>query len=604
MWSRSWANFKEFPYIILFSTIWRYLAGYRVPYTISLVLLVGSQVLGLATPFVLGKLIDHIQGGITTRPELNHGLLLAGLYFAITPCIWLLHGPARVIERQAGFIVHRNYLEATYGRVRQLPYTWHQNFHSGQLVDRIKRSAGGLEGFTASQFVYLRFLTDFLGPLTILLWFFPWAGVACILMGSVAFFIVSRFDKHLIPLYKTGAKLSHEEIGVFTDYLANIRTIITLRLGKITQQELIQRYMARKEPFWRELRLNETKWGAISHAADFFVAMLIMLILVWMYHGSALKIGSIVMLIQYLTRFSSVFFNMGSMYQQMVQQAMSYRSALPIDEEFDRIQALPDFDVTESAPVEWHEIRFRDLNFSYKDKMNRPHALKNLNFELFRGEKVALVGPSGSGKSTLMTLLRGLYDAESVNLEIGGQNYDTLRVLREMTTLIPQDPEVFENTIRYNITFGVEHPEEEVAKACEIACFDTVLKGLALGMETDIREKGVNLSGGQRQRLALARGVFAIKESSIILLDEPTSSLDTATEGRVFDNLFQNFPNKTMVAAVHRLHLLPLFDRIIVLDQGQIIEQGNFSDLIKANGLLHDLWINYQHYNRSENAAQ
>jgi ATP-binding cassette, subfamily B, bacterial len=587
---------RNFPYFVLWRAIWRHVGIYRRTYALSIVALLIAQCIGLLSPVVLGKLIDHIQHGVETKKELWHGIALCIAYFMITPMVWLFHAPARIFERQTGFFVHRNYLEETYAKVRELPYSWHQNLHSGQLVDRIKKSALALEDFTVTQFIYMRFITDFLGPLAVLIYFFPWAGVACIVMGMMAAITVSKFDKYLIPLYKERNKLSHEEAGVFNDYLSNIRTIITLRLGKITQYELIQRYMAKQNPQWREIRLTEYKWAAISNFADFFVAILMVSILVWMHNGTALKIGSIVMLIQYLTRFSSVFFNMGSMYQQMVQQATNYTSSLIIEEEFAKHTKQLTYQPSDENNI-WDEIKFKNLHFTYKDKVGRPLALQDLNFNLINGEKIALVGPSGAGKSTLMTLLRGLYDPDSVTMEIGADTFSTTTILRDMTSLIPQDPEIFENTIRYNITFGAPYPEDRIMKACEIACFDTVLANLEHGLETDIREKGVNLSGGQKQRLALARGVFSIEDNQIILLDEPTSSIDTATEGHIFDNLFKNFPTKTMIASVHRLHLLPLFDRIIVMDKGQIVEQGRFDDLIKnEEGLLRNLWLNYQNF--------
>lgn len=589
---------KNFPYFILFGAMWKHVGIYRRIYVFALVGLLIAQIIGLASPYVLGKLIDHIQHGVGTKRELVKGILLCLTYFLITPLLWMFHAPGRIYERQTGFYVHKNFLETTYSKVRQLPYSWHQNLHSGQLVDRIKKSAVALEDFTVTQFVYLRFLTDFIGPLLILIWFFPWAGLACIVMGILAFHVISRFDRYIIPLYSEKNKLSHEEAGVFNDYLSNIRTIITLRLGQITQFELIQRYMARKIPQWREIRLSEYKWAAISNFADFFIAMLLIFILLWMHNGTALKIGSVVMLIQYLTRFSGVFFNMGSMYNQLVQQAANYKSSLMIEEEFAAQAILSSQIQSGDVCALWSEIKVNDLKFTYKDKVGRPLALENLNFNMLRGEKIALVGPSGSGKSTLMTLLRGLYEADSITLEIDGNQYHSTRVLKDMTALIPQDPETFDNTIRYNITFGVDYPEEEVIRACEIACFDTVLKTMDKGLETDIREKGVNLSGGQRQRLALARGVFSIQESQIVLLDEPTSSIDTATEGQIFDNLFHNFPGKTMIASVHRLHLLPLFDRVIVMQNGQIMEQGRFGDLVKNDGLLKDLWLNYQNFTK------
>jgi ATP-binding cassette subfamily B protein len=160
--------------------------------------------------------------------------------------------------------------------------------------------------------------------------------------------------------------------------------------------------------------------------------------------------------------------------------------------------------------------------------------------------------------------------------------------------LIPQEPEIFENTIRYNITMGVSYDDADILKACKIACFDTVLEQLSHGLNTDIREKGVNLSGGQKQRLALARGVFAAQDSDIILLDEPTSSIDGLTERQIYGNLFKAFKGKVIIASIHRLHLLNEFDSIYMFEQGRVVESGSLDDLLNQTGPFKRLWDAYQ----------
>jgi ABC-type multidrug transport system fused ATPase/permease subunit len=163
-------------------------------------------------------------------------------------------------------------------------------------------------------------------------------------------------------------------------------------------------------------------------------------------------------------------------------------------------------------------------------------------------------------------------------------------MLSTLTTLVPQDPEIFENTLRYNIAFGIAE-ETGLNEAVEMACLDPVIAPLPEGLDTDIREKGVNLSGGQKQRLALARGLFAARDSSILLLDEPTSSLDPVTEAIVYDRIFTGFAHAGIVSSVHRLHLLSRFDYIYVMENGRVIEEGSFADLIGRKGKLHEMWL-------------
>ena len=170
-----------------------------------------------------------------------------------------------------------------------------------------------------------------------------------------------------------------------------------------------------------------------------------------------------------------------------------------------------------------------------------------------------------------------------------------------MTTLIPQDPEIFENTIKYNISFGVEELEKDLLSAIKMASLEKLIDNLPHGLNTDIREKGVNLSGGEKQRLALARGIIASKQSSILLLDEPTSSVDTQNEELIYKRIFQQFNDRCIISSLHRLHLLAMFDYIYVMSNGQIVQEGTLDDLQgDKSGLFWELWEKYKK-NVSEN---
>lgn len=585
---------KDFPYFVMMRAVWRYLGEGKKKYVLSLSCLSMGMIISIFTPYIMGRLFDVIQSGLDSKEKLHTALLLTGMLFMQHPLGWLFHGPGIILQRRLAFVIRQNFVDATYGQLQKISYAWHQNFHSGQIFDRVRKAELSLEGFASSQFRYIALIFNFLGPVLALTLIFPWFGLICFIFCVSAAVVIIKFDKVLIPLYAISNKLTHDYAGVFSDYMANIRTIITLRLGKSTQDELLHRYQARKPLLFREYSLHETKWLIISHMSSLLSSCLIGAAILSVYYGDvSFKIGSLVMVIQYLTQFSRVFFDLSGLYQDMVKAAADYQSTLLIDQAYDDyLQNSHDNNPTRSDMV-WQNIRIESLNFAYQDVQQRPHAIRDLSLTIASGEKIALIGASGSGKSTLMTLLRGLYRAESGSVKIDGLSHP-MDALANITTLIPQDPELFENTIRYNITFGVEHSEEEIMHSCKIAGFDKVIAQLPTGLESDIREKGVNLSGGQKQRLALARGVFAIQQSSLVLLDEPTSSVDTLTEMRIFDRLFKEFPEKAMIASVHRLHLLPRFDRVIVMEDGRIVEEGLFEDLIESGGVLSKIWQEYQ----------
>lgn len=168
--------------------------------------------------------------------------------------------------------------------------------------------------------------------------------------------------------------------------------------------------------------------------------------------------------------------------------------------------------------------------------------------------------------------------------------------MHAITTLIPQEPEIFENTIAFNITMDLEATSEELQKVMMLSGFAPVLETLKNGLATDIREKGLNLSVGQKQRLALARGLFAARFSSFILMDEPTSSVDLPTEKTILSGIIDEYPNATLVVSLHRLHLLPKFSRIIMLKDGKVVADGPTEELLSRDNPVKTLWEKYQRH--------
>jgi ATP-binding cassette subfamily B protein len=238
----------------------------------------------------------------------------------------------------------------------------------------------------------------------------------------------------------------------------------------------------------------------------------------------------------------------------------------------------------------WRSVAVQHLYFTYSDERQRVHHLEDVAITLEKGKAIALVGESGCGKSTLLNLLRGMQQPDRVKLFCDGAEHPhQLRHLAEITTLLPQDPEIFADTIRFNITFGLDATEQQIDVAIRMARFDPVLARLPDGLETNIAEKGVNLSGGEKQRLALARGIFFAKDSDILLLDEPTSSVDQQNERLIYSEILHRFKEKCIVSSVHKLNLLDLFDEIYVFSDGRVIERGSLNELLMKGGYLAEL---------------
>jgi len=235
------------------------------------------------------------------------------------------------------------------------------------------------------------------------------------------------------------------------------------------------------------------------------------------------------------------------------------------------------------------DIEFKDVSFTYPQ--TNKHAIKDVNISIKGGEIVALVGQSGAGKSTIMNLLPRFYDPEKGQVNIDGQNISSISLhsLRENISLVSQDIILFDDTVHANIAYAnLNATKTEIDNACKFAAAKEFIEDLPRSYDTIIGENGVKLSGGQKQRISIARAI--LKDSPIILLDEATSSLDADSEEKVQNAIMHLTKNKTTLVIAHRLSTIIRADKIIVLDNGQVVDVGNHNDLLKRSGVYKNLY--------------
>ena len=194
-----------------------------------------------------------------------------------------------------------------------------------------------------------------------------------------------------------------------------------------------------------------------------------------------------------------------------------------------------------------------------------------------------------------MKIFRELYDTQNVKLILNDKILeDGFKSISSDIALIPQEPEIFNTTIKENITLGISKSPDELKRYAKLTGFNSVVNKLPKKFNSYIYEKGVNLSGGEKQRLALARGLMASEDKAIILLDESTSSVDLQNEMKIYENIFKNYSNKTIIASIHRLHLLSFFDKVYFFKNGKIIESGTFEELKKNSNEFRRIWAKYK----------
>jgi ABC-type multidrug transport system fused ATPase/permease subunit len=294
-------------------------------------------------------------------------------------------------------------------------------------------------------------------------------------------------------------------------------------------------------------------------------------------------------LINYLDKLGTFFFKFAALYGEILQRRARVMNAEELAADF-RVESF----ANHILPSDWKRLSIKNLRFSYSTLPNARPTLSGVSLDITKGDKIAFVGKSGSGKTTLLKIMRDLHTPQRLTLTVDGKNVaDGFAGIVRAIALVPQQPEIFATTVGNNITLGAEYDAATVDRFLNMACFGEVVEVLPKGLDSSINEKGVNLSGGQMQRLALARGLLACDNKDVILLDEPTSSLDSTTEMRVYKRIFSGFAGKTIISSVHRLHLLRLFDRICFFEDGRIISVGTLEELLRQCPEFQALWAEY-----------
>jgi ATP-binding cassette subfamily B protein len=253
-----------------------------------------------------------------------------------------------------------------------------------------------------------------------------------------------------------------------------------------------------------------------------------------------------------------------------------------------RAHGITDCPSAENRRPRQASVKFRDVCFGYDPARL---TLRQISVQIQQGEKIGIVGPSGSGKTTIIQLIQRLYDVQSGEILIGGQPIGlyTQDALRSALSVVPQEIVLFHRSVMENIRFGrAGASDEEVRAAARAACCEEFVRKLPDGFDTLVGERGVKLSGGQRQRVGIARAL--LRDAPILLLDEATSALDTESEIKIQQNITHALSGRTVIAVAHRLSTLTSFDRVLVVADGQIVEEGDPATLRRNGSVYQYLW--------------
>ncbi|GGZ47692.1 ATP-binding cassette subfamily B multidrug efflux pump [Shewanella chilikensis] len=377
--------------------------------------------------------------------------------------------------------------------------------------------------------------------------------------------------------------------GRIVDSYTNIATV---KLFSHTQQEAEYAQSSMKtflDTVHRQMRLV-TGINVSVQLLNYFLAFSVAAVSIWLWSDSAISVGAIAIAVSLALRLngmsqwimweiSSLFENIGT-----VADGMSTLS---------KPTRILDAEDAKAILVEQGQIDFDKVSFHYGEQSG---VLEGLDLQIKPGEKVGLVGRSGAGKSTLVNLLMRFHDVEKGRILIDGQDIRKVSQdsLRSQIGMVTQDTSLLHRSIRENILYGrPDATKEELEQAIIKAQASEFIASLTdpsgnTGLDAQVGERGVKLSGGQRQRIAIAR--VLLKDAPILILDEATSALDSEVEAAIQESLYQLMEGKTVIAIAHRLSTIAAMDRLIVLDQGKVVEQGSHQELIRSKGIYAQLW--------------
>ncbi|MGH9844797.1 MAG: ABC transporter ATP-binding protein [Blastocatellia bacterium] len=555
-----------------------YLRWAVVAMSAVLVATAASRVMTYILKLLTDSAISFGQGQADAATLWRWVLLFPAVYLA-NELVWRTSGFCGM-RWITGAVAEAN--KRLFGYLADHSATYFSDRHAGALVNKISNASAGTEQLI-SQWLWQFFpwIVGLLADLYITNLAHPYFAM-CLIVWMLVYipinvFFVSKLHKLSFALAEAQSQLR----GKMVDSASNIDTV--QHTGRVEyEREHIGEYIGHQ----RVSHLREWEWILVTNGVLLSLFILSMLGFgMWLISRGEVSVGSLVMVVTVVIALEQRMFFLG----QNLTQAVSYygqvseglKELLEPHEITDRAGARP---LIVSAAC----IEFDALDFSYRGKR-----VFNGDFHLkvAGGEKVGLVGHSGAGKSTLVSLLLRRFELTGGNICIDGQCVAdlTLESLRRAVALVPQSTSLFHRSIIENIRYGRQDAaDEDVVEAARLAQADSFIQQMSEGYQTKVGERGVMLSGGQRQRISIARAL--LRNAPILLLDEATSALDSESETAIQQALIGLMHNKTVIAIAHRLSTLRAMDRIVVMEQGRIVEDGNHDELVRQGGVYASLW--------------
>lgn len=538
--------------------------------------------------YITGVALDKLRSGSNFNLWQDFGALIIGLVALMIGQVLFEYLSVRNIWTLEAKVM-RDLSDKAYQKLMYESAEFHANRFSGSLVSQTNKFVGAYDRLSETLYwqVY-SFLINMLFTVVILGLRLPL--YTAILCGLLAIFFYAS-----LMLNRRGkiinSKISDAEnkmTGQLADSVGNILAVKSFAQEKSEQKRFMGRLNAIFNANMEARRYHQAKDTAISiPVTSAAILAVVFSIVATNNHIAPL---STILLATVLTRdlfMRAREFNVNS--QRNI--ARAFGDAHEMTQMMLQKTSIQDKSTKDRLIIDQPTIELDNIGFAYKENKN-DYLFKNFTMTVNTHEKIGLVGPSGGGKSTITKLLLRFMDIDEGEIRIGGTNIALVsqESLRESIAYVPQEPLLFHRSLAENIRYGMpDASEEEVKRVAKLAHADEFITKLPDGYNTMVGERGVKLSGGQKQRVAIARAM--LKDAPILILDEATSALDSESEVAIQEALKNLMKGKTTIVIAHRLSTIQRLDRIIVLDNGKIVENGSHTELLKhKNGLYARLW--------------
>lgn len=473
-----------------------------------------------------------------------------------------------------------------YKRLLNQSLAFHSNNFGGSIVTQVKRFTSAYTHLTDAFVLFaLKMFANVIIAIVVIA-FFSWPIALAMLVWTVCFtylnFILTR---RRMRYSKAAAAADSNTTAHLADTIGNVAAVKAFAAEKTEQKvqhEKLRDFAKKKYLTWYKATLNDALFGSLM----LFLQVMVLVMSVYAIATDTMTIGILLLIQVYTTQLMAELWGFSGL-SRNIEQSLS--DAVELTETLNAKVSVSDTQHPQKMHVTKGAVSFNDVSFMHEDAA---HALfTHFNLSIAPGEKVGLVGHSGSGKTTLTRLLLRFSDVQSGTICIDGQNIAEVRQsdLRAHIAYVPQEPILFHRTLRENIAYSKPNATDEaVQEAAKQAHAMEFIEKLPEGFETVVGERGVKLSGGQRQRIAIARAI--LKDAPILVLDEATSALDSESEKLIQDALTKLMKGRTTIVIAHRLSTIQSLDRIIVLDDGKIIEEGSHASLLRKKGAYAELW--------------